>query len=249
MRGHAGGKSMIRYKSNDEITPCLAVVVPAFNEGATIARVLEQVLAQRPVAEVIVVDDASRDNTWETLQQFAARHERVRLFQHAQNQGKGAALRTGFSKVSAPYVIVQDADMEYDPGEYHLLLEPVLAGVADVVFGSRFQGTGAHRVLYYWHSLGNNFLTTLSNMATNLNLTDMETCYKLFRREVLNKIIIREDRFGFEPEITAKISRLNLRIYEVPISYYGRTYAEGKKIGWRDGFSALRCILKYNLFS
>jgi glycosyltransferase involved in cell wall biosynthesis len=173
----------------------------------------------------------------------------VKLFRHEQNQGKGAALRTGFAKATAPCVVVQDADLEYDPGEYHLLLEPVLAGVADVVFGSRFQGTGAHRVLYYWHSLGNRFLTTFSNMATNLNLTDMETCYKLFRREVLQKITIQENRFGFEPEITAKVSRLNLRIFEVPISYYGRTYAEGKKIGWRDGFSAFRCILKYNFFS
>jgi glycosyltransferase involved in cell wall biosynthesis len=236
---------MIHLKSNAEISPCLAVVVPAFNEGATIARVLEQVLAQRPVQEVIVVDDASRDDTVETVQRFA-NDGRLRLLRHEKNQGKGAALRTGFAKASAPFVIVQDADLEYDPNEYYFLLEPALAGVADVVFGSRFQGAGAHRVLYYWHSLGNKLLTTLSNMATGLNLTDMETCYKLFRRDVLEKIAIREDRFGFEPEITAKVSRLNLRIYEVPISYYGRTYAEGKKIGWRDGISALRCIFKYN---
>jgi glycosyltransferase involved in cell wall biosynthesis len=236
---------MIRYKSNADIAPCLGVVVPAFNEGATIARVLEQVLAQRPVQEIIVVDDASEDNTSEAVRKFTG-DGRVKLFRHEKNQGKGAALRTGFANVSAPYVIVQDADLEYDPGEYHLLLEPVLGEVADVVFGSRFQGAGAHRVLYFWHSWGNRLLTTLSNMATDLNLTDMETCYKLFRREVLERIVIQEDRFGFEPEITAKVSRLNLRIYEVPISYHGRTYAEGKKIGWRDGISALRCILKYN---
>lgn len=240
---------MIRYKSNDEIAPCLSVVVPAFNEEATIQEVLKQVLEQKPVLEVVVVDDASRDKTWEVLQKFYGQDTRVRLFRHEVNQGKGAALRTGFSKATAPYVIVQDADMEYDPGEYYLLLGPVLGGVADVVFGSRFQGSGAHRVLYFWHSLGNKFLTMFSNMATDLNLTDMETCYKLFRREVLQKITIAENRFGFEPEITAKVSRLKLRIYEVPISYHGRTYAEGKKIGWRDGFSAVRCILKYNFFS
>ena len=240
---------MIRYKSNDEIAPCLSVVVPAFNEEATIQEVLKQVLEQKPVLEVVVVDDASRDKTWEVLQKFYGQDTRVRLFRHEVNQGKGAALRTGFSKATAPYVIVQDADMEYDPGEYYLLLGPVLGGVADVVFGSRFQGSGAHRVLYFWHSLGNKFLTMFSNMATDLNLTDMETCYKLFRREVLQIITIAENRFGFEPEITAKVSRLKLRIYEVPISYHGRTYAEGKKIGWRDGFSAVRCILKYNFFS
>jgi len=239
---------MIRFKSNSEVSPCLSVVVPAFNEGATIAQLLEQVLAQRPVQEVIVVDDASRDNSWELLQRFA-RDERVKLARHERNRGKGAALRTGFAKASAPYVLVQDADLEYDPGEYYLLLEPVLADLADVVFGSRFQGAGAHRVLYYWHSVGNRLLTTLSNMATDLNLTDMEACYKLFRRELLQKIPLQEDRFGFEPEIIAKVSRLNLRIYEVPISYHGRTYAEGKKIGWRDGLSALRCVFKYRFFS
>lgn len=239
---------MIRFKSNSEVSPCLSVVVPVFNEGATIAHLLEQVLAQRPVQEVIVVDDASRDNSWELLQRFA-RDERVKLVRHERNRGKGAALHTGFAKASAPYVLVQDADLEYDPGEYYLLLEPVLAGLADVVFGSRFQGAGTHRVLYYWHSVGNRLLTTLSNMATDLNLTDMETCYKLFRRELLQKIRLQEDRFGFEPEIIAKVSRLNLRIYEVPISYHGRTYADGKKIGWRDGLSALRCIFKYRFFS
>ena len=240
---------MIRFKSNDEIAPCLSVVVPVFNEGSTVARMLDQALAQRPVQEIVVVDDASDDETWNVLQGCAAQDQRVKLFRHERNQGKGAALRTGFSKVTGPYVVVQDADLEYDPAEYYILLAPVLAGMADVVFGSRFQGAGPHRVLYYWHSLGNRFLTTLSNMATNLNLTDVETCYKLFRREVIQKIRIEEDRFGFEPEITAKVSRLNLRIYEVPVSYYGRTYAEGKKIGWRDGLSALRCIIKYNFLS
>ena len=239
---------MIRFKSNAEVPPCLSVVVPVFNEGATIAQVLEQVLEQRPVLEVVVVDDASRDNSWEVMQRFAG-HGRVKLFRHDRNQGKGAALRTGFARATAPYVLVQDADLEYDPSEYHLLLEPVLAGVADVVFGSRFQGAGAHRVLYFWHSLGNRFLTTMSNMVTDLNLTDLEACYKLFRREVLEKITIAENRFGFEPEIVAKVSRLRMRIYEVPISYHGRTYAEGKKIGWRVQVSAIRCILKYRFFS
>jgi glycosyltransferase involved in cell wall biosynthesis len=239
---------MIRFNSNAEVPPCLSVVVPVFNEGATIAQVLEQVLEQRPVLEVVVVDDASRDNSWKVMQRFAGKG-RVKLFRHGRNQGKGAALRTGFARATAPYVLVQDADLEYDPSEYHLLLEPVLAGVADVVFGSRFQGAGAHRVLYFWHSLGNRFLTTMSNMVTDLNLTDLEACYKLFRREVLEKITIAENRFGFEPEIVAKVSRLRMRIYEVPISYHGRTYAEGKKIGWRDGISAIRCILKYRFFS
>ncbi|MFO1488004.1 MAG: glycosyltransferase family 2 protein [Verrucomicrobiota bacterium] len=240
---------MIRFNSNADISPCLSVVVPVFNEEATIQQVLKQVLEQRPVQEIVVVDDCSRDRSWSVLQEFAKQEPRIKLFHHEVNQGKGAALRTGFSKVTAPYVIVQDADMEYDPAEYFLLLEPILAGRADVVFGSRFQGSGAHRVLYFWHSLGNKFLTMFSNMMTDLNLTDMETCYKLFRREVLQKIQVEENRFGFEPEITAKVSRLKLRIYEVPISYHGRTYAEGKKIGWRDGFSALRCIVKYNLLS
>jgi glycosyltransferase involved in cell wall biosynthesis len=238
---------IIKFRSNAEIAPCLSVVVPVYNEAATAARVLERVLEQRPVQELIVVDDASTDRTWEVLQQFAA-EPRVKLFRHERNRGKGAALRTGFAKVTAPYVIVQDADFEYDPSEYHLLLEPALAGVADAVFGSRFQGAGTHRVLYFWHSLGNKFLTMLSNMMTNLNLTDIEACYKLFRRDVLEKIVLEENRFGFEPEVIAKTGRLRLRIYEVPISYYGRTYAEGKKVNWRDGVSALRCILKYNFF-
>ncbi|MEI7728648.1 MAG: glycosyltransferase family 2 protein [Verrucomicrobiota bacterium] len=234
--------------SNTEIAPCLAVVVPVYNEAQTVVSLLEAVLEQRPVLEVVVVDDGSQDGTWQVLQPLAQKEPRIKLFQHARNQGKGAALRTGFSKATAPFVIVQDADLEYDPAEYYLLLKPILAGKADVVFGSRFLGFGAHRVLYFWHSLGNWLLTLCSNMATNLNLTDMETCYKVFRREIIQKITIEENRFGFEPEITAKVSKLEVRIYETPISYYGRTYAEGKKIGWKDGCRAMWCIFKYNFF-
>jgi glycosyltransferase involved in cell wall biosynthesis len=219
-----------------------------YNEEHTVGPIIERVLAQRPTQELIIVDDASTDKTWESLQPWPARDPRVRLLQHQINRGKGAALRTGFSQATAPYVIVQDADLEYDPVEYHVLLGPVLSGKADVVFGSRFAG-GPHRVLYYWHSLGNRFLTTLSNMATDVCLTDMETCYKLFRREIIQSVKLVEDRFGFEPEVTAKVSRMGVRIYEVPISYAGRTYAEGKKIGWRDGVRALWCIVKYNFFA
>jgi len=235
-------------KSAMENAPCLAVVVPVFNEAQTIANVIGTVLAQPLVQEVIIVDDASSDNTWEALQPLPKQNSRVRLFRHEKNQGKGAALRTGFAQATAPIVMVQDADLEYDPSEYPVLCRPILSGKADVVFGSRFSGSGAHRVLYYWHSFGNKILTTVSNMATNLNLSDMETGYKVFRREIIQQIKIEEDRFGFEPEIVAKVSKMNVRIYEVAISYYGRTYAEGKKIGWRDGVSAMRCILKYNFF-
>jgi glycosyltransferase involved in cell wall biosynthesis len=238
----------ILSKAETQISACLSVVVPVYNEAATIADVLKTVLAQSLVQEIIVVDDASKDETWKALQPVAQEDSRVKLFRHEVNQGKGAALRTGFSKATAPIVIVQDADLEYDPSEYPALVRPILAGKADVVFGSRFLGSGSHRVLYFWHSVGNKFLTMLSNMATNLNLTDMEVGYKVFKKEVIQKISIEENRFGFEPEIVAKVSRLNVRIYEVAISYYGRTYAEGKKIGWRDGVSALRCILKYNFF-
>lgn len=240
---------MSEIKSNAEVPACLGVVVPVYNEAGTLREVLKTVLGQRPVLEIIVVDDHSTDDSWGVLQELGRSDPRIKLFRHEYNRGKGAALRTGFSKTTAPIVMVQDADLEYDPAEYFLLLRPILAGKADVVYGSRFLGSGSHRVLYYWHSVGNRMLTTLSNMATNLNLTDMETCYKVFRREILQSIVIEEDRFGFEPEITAKVSKLGVRIYEVAISYYGRTYAEGKKIGWRDGFSALRCIFKYNFFS
>ncbi len=232
--------------SNDFIEPCLAVVMPAYNEAATIEGIVALVLAQRPVQELIIVDDCSRDGTWDKISALAAQDSRIRLYRHALNQGKGAALRTGILHATADIVIIQDADLEYDPSEYHLLLAPILADRADVVYGSRFGGgVGAHRVLYYWHSVGNRLLTTLSNMATDLNLTDMETCYKAFRRELMQSIHIEEDRFGFEPEITSKVARLGARVYEVGISYNGRTYAEGKKIGWRDGFRALWCILKY----
>lgn len=233
-------------RSNDEIVPCLSVVMPVYNEAETVVRVIHKVLEQRPVQQLIVVDDCSSDKSWSLLQGIEGKDPRLTLIRHERNQGKGAALRTGFQRASSPIVIVQDADLEYNPSEYFLVLNPILNGNADVVFGSRFIGAGAHRVLYYWHSVGNKLLTTLSNMATNLNLTDVETCYKAFRREVLEKITLEENRFGIEPELTAKVSKLRVRVYEVAISYYGRTYQEGKKINWRDGLSALRCILKYN---
>jgi len=227
--------------------PCLSVVMPVFNEAKTVAEVIRVVLEQPLVAELICVDDCSSDGTLTVLKELAASEPRMRVFGHDVNMGKGAALRTGISKASAPLVIIQDADLEYDPREYPKILGPILEGRADVVFGSRFLGSEAHRVLYFWHSVGNRFLTLLSNMFTNLNLSDMETCYKAFRREIVQSLSIEENRFGFEPEITSKVASLGVRIYEVSVSYHGRTYAEGKKIGWRDGFSAIRCILKYGL--
>ncbi|HXB61089.1 MAG TPA: glycosyltransferase family 2 protein [Candidatus Acidoferrales bacterium] len=236
----------MEIRSNADIEPCLSVVMPVFNEADTVAMVVKSVLSQRPVQQFVIVDDCSSDGTWDKLQPLAQNEPRIKLVRHEYNQGKGAALRTGFTHASAPLVIVQDADLEYDPAEYYRLLIPILSGKADVVFGSRFIGSDAHRVLFYWHSLGNKFLTQLSNMASGLNLTDMEVCYKTFRREIIQSIRIEENRFGFEPEITAKVAKLKVRIYEVAISYYGRTYAEGKKIGWRDGVHALWCILKYN---
>jgi glycosyltransferase involved in cell wall biosynthesis len=221
--------------------------MPVYNEAKTVEEVIRKVLEQPEVSELITVNDASSDGTGEVLRELAKSFPKMKVFEHAVNQGKGAALRTGIGHATAPYVIIQDADLEYEPEEYPVLLKPILLGKADVVFGSRFIGGEAHRVLYFWHSIGNQFLTLLSNMFTNLNLTDMETCYKVFRREIIQSITIEENRFGFEPEITAKVARKNVRIYEVAISYHGRTYAEGKKIGWKDGISAIRCILKYGI--
>lgn len=222
--------------------------MPVFNEAPTLERIVREVLVQKPVQELIVVDDASTDGSGDVVAKLASSDGRIRLCRHEVNQGKGAALRTGIMSAKCEIVIIQDADLEYDPSEYFLLLGPILAGKADAVYGSRFLGgLGAHRVLYFWHYVGNKFLTLCSNMASDLNLTDMETCYKAFRREVIQKVRIEENRFGFEPEITAKLANANLRIYEVGISYSGRTYAEGKKIGWRDGFRALWCIIRYNL--
>ena len=226
----------------------LSIVIPCYNEAKTIRTIVDRVRAAPvPDKEIIIVDDCSRDGTRDLLRtEIAPLVDQV--IYHANNQGKGAALRTGFAAATGDVVIVQDADLEYHPNEYPKLLQPIQDGRADVVFGSRFSGGDAHRVVYFWHMVGNKFLTLFSNMATNLNLTDMETCYKMCRREVLQKITIEENRFGFEPEITAKIARLRVPIYEVGITYSGRTYEEGKKIGWRDGFRALYAIVKYNVF-
>ena len=224
--------------------PCLTVVMPCYNEQETVETIIDRVLESEYVRELIVVDDASADATLKIVRRID--DPRIRVLEQRVNQGKGAALRRGFEEATSEFVIVQDADLEYDPSDYREILGPLVDGRADVVYGSRFQAGRPHRVLYFWHSVGNKLLTTLSNMLTDLNLTDMETCYKAFRREVLHEIVLEEDRFGIEPEITAKVARGGWRVYEVGISYSGRTYAEGKKIGWKDGVRALVCIVKYS---
>jgi glycosyltransferase involved in cell wall biosynthesis len=225
----------------------LSVVMPVYNEQATLQEVVAQVLAVPLEIELLCVDDGSTDNSREILSNLQAAYPQLRVLLQPRNMGKGAALRRGIQEATGDYVIIQDADLEYDPTEYPQLLAPLIQGKADVVYGSRFIGGGSHRVLYFWHSVGNSILTLLSNIATNMNMTDMETCYKVFRREIIQSIPIQENRFGFEPEVTVKIAKRRLRVYEVGISYRGRTYEEGKKIGWKDGFRALYCLLKYSL--
>ena len=225
----------------------LSVIMPVYNERATLRQVVDRVLAVPLDMELICVDDGSQDGSREILQELSASHPQIRVLLHSKNIGKGAALRRGIAEATGDFLIIQDADLEYDPAEYPVLLGPLLQDKADVVYGSRFLGGGPHRVLYYWHSVGNFLLTQLSNALTNMNLSDMETCYKAFRREIIQSIPIEENRFGFEPEITVKIAKRRLRVFEVGISYWGRTYEEGKKISWRDGVRALWCLLKYSV--
>jgi glycosyltransferase involved in cell wall biosynthesis len=230
----------------------LSIIIPAYNEARTIHLILEKIEAVQLIhqieKEIIIVNDCSSDDTANVVRQLMQKHKSIRFIEHKKNKGKGAAIHTGIKEASGNFIIIQDADLEYDPEEYNLLLKPIVNGFADVVYGSRFMGGNPHRILFFWHSIGNAVLTFLSNMFTNLNLTDMETCYKLFKAEYLQQLQLTENRFGFEPEVTAKISRIpNIRIYEVGISYYGRTYAEGKKINWKDGFRAIYCILKYGM--
>ena len=232
---------------NQKLKPCLSVVIPCFNEAETIETLLKKVLQQNVVGQVILVDDGSKDASVKIAS--SVKDSRLQIHQKEKNEGKGSAIKYGFSLVKLPYVVIQDADLEYDPTEYEALLKPLLSGHADVVYGSRFLSSGARRAVYYWHRLGNKFLTSLSNMFTNIDLTDMETCYKIMKSEIAKDLQLKEKRFGLEPEITAKLSKLKIRIYEVPISYYGRTYAEGKKITWKDGFSAIRCIIRYNILN
>ncbi|WP_235297732.1 glycosyltransferase family 2 protein [Portibacter marinus] len=234
----------------------LSIIIPAYNEEKTIARILDKVLVVDLISdiskEIIIVNDASTDQTAEIVHSYIAENSTANISFHSHdvNTGKGGALHTGISKATGDFLIIQDADLEYDPEEYNILLQPLLDGYADVVYGSRFMGGKPHRILFYWHSIGNKFLTSLSNMFTNLNLTDMETCFKMWKREIVQGLELEEKRFGFEPEVTAKVSRVpKVRIYEVGISYYGRSYEDGKKIGWRDGFRAIYCILKYNLWA